>query len=133
MSKSDPSPKSRILLNDRPDEIMKKVRAAVTDTGSEVAFDWEQKPGISNLLELFSFFSERAVSDLVDEYRASGYGRFKEAVGEAIVAGLRPIQEAYADLGDSEVRAVMEKSAATARDKAEESMKTIRAKTGLAT
>ena len=133
MSKSDPSPKSRILLNDRPDDVMKKVRAAVTDTGSEVDFDWEQKPGISNLLELYSFFSERPISELVDEYRASGYGRFKEAVGEAIVAGLRPIQEAYTALGDTEVRAVMEKSAATARDKAEESMKTIRAKTGLAT
>lgn len=131
MSKSDPSPRSRILLNDRPDDIMKKVRAAVTDTGSEVGYDWERKPGISNLLELYSFFSERPVSELVDEYHTSGYGRFKEAVGEAIVAGLRPIQEAYAALGDAEVRAVMEKSAATARDKAEESMKTIREKTGL--
>jgi tryptophanyl-tRNA synthetase len=131
MSKSDPSPKSRILLNDTPDDIMRKVRSAVTDTGSEVEFDWEAKPGISNLLELYSFFSGRPIPELVEEHRSSGYGRFKEAVGESIVAGLRPIQEAYAGLGDSEVRSVMERSAATARDRAEESMKTIREKAGL--
>ena len=133
MSKSDPSPRSRILLNDRPEEIIKKIKAAVTDTGSEVTYDWEQKPGISNLLELFSFFSERPISELVEEYRSSGYGRFKEAVGEAVVAGLAPIQVAYAGLSDAEVRAVMEVSAATARDRAEESMKTIRSKVGLST
>jgi tryptophanyl-tRNA synthetase len=131
MSKSDPSPRSRILLNDSPDDIMKKVRAAVTDTGSEVDYDWEDKPGISNLLELYSFFSERPIPELVEEHRSAGYGRFKEAVGESIAAGLRPIQEAYAGLGDGDVRAVMEQSAATARDRAEESMKTIREKAGL--
>jgi tryptophanyl-tRNA synthetase len=131
MSKSDPSPRSRILLNDTLEDIMKKVRSAVTDTGSDVTYDWEKKPGISNLLELFSFFSGRPIPDLTREYGSTGYGEFKTAVGEAIAAGLRPIQEAYDGLSDSEVGEVMETSAALARDRAEESMKTIREKTGL--
>jgi tryptophanyl-tRNA synthetase len=131
MSKSDPSPRSRILLKDTPDEILKKVRSAVTDTGSEVAYDWEQKPGISNLLELFSFFSGRPIPDLTQEFESAGYGAFKTAVGESIAEGLRPIQDAYHALSDSEVSDVMETSAAIARDRAEESMKTIREKTGL--
>jgi tryptophanyl-tRNA synthetase len=131
MSKSDPSPRSRILLNDTPEEILKKVKSAVTDTGSEVAYDWDKKPGISNLLELFSFFSERSIPDLAGEYGSAGYGAFKIAVGEAIADGLRPIQEAYSSLTDSEVSRVMETSAAVARDRAEASMETIREKTGL--
>jgi len=131
MSKSDPSPRSRILLKDTADDILKKVKSAVTDAGSEVDFDWEKKPGISNLLELFSFFSGRPIMDLIREYGSGGYGEFKTAVGESIAEGLRPIQEAYAGLSDSEVSEVMETSAAVARDRAEDSMKTIRAKTGL--
>jgi tryptophanyl-tRNA synthetase len=131
MSKSDPSPRSRILLNDKPEDILKKVKSAVTDTGSEVAYDWDEKPGISNLLELFSFFSGRTISDLADEYGSAGYGVFKAAVGESIAEGLRPIQEAYAGLSDSQVSQVMESSAAIARDRAEASMVTIREKAGL--
>ncbi len=131
MSKSDPSPRSRILLNDKPEDILKKVKAAVTDTGSEVAYDWDEKPGISNLLELYSFFSGRTIPDLSDEYRTAGYGAFKAAVGESIAEGLRPIQEAYTGLTDSEVSQVMENSAAVARDRAEVSMVTIREKVGL--
>lgn len=131
MSKSDPSPRSRILLKDTPEDILKKVKTAVTDAGTEVAYDWEAKPGISNLLELFSFFSGRTIPDLTREYGSAGYGVFKTAVGESIAEGLRPIQKAYAGLSDSEVSAVMERSAAAARDRAEDSMKTIREKTGL--
>lgn len=131
MSKSDPSPRSRINLKDEPDEIVRKVKAAVTDTGTEVVFDWESKPGISNLLELFSFFSGRPIPELVDDYRTTGYGRFKGAVAEAVVAGLRPIQEAYRGLSDQEVELLMEKSAAVARDRADQEMSTVREKVGL--
>jgi tryptophanyl-tRNA synthetase len=131
MSKSDPSPRSRILLKDSPEDILRKVKSAVTDTGSKVAYDWESKPGISNLLELFSFFSGRSIPDLTREFGSTGYGEFKIAVGQSIIEGLRPIQEAYNGLSDSEVRNVMETSAAAARDRAENSMKTIREKTGL--
>jgi len=131
MSKSDPSPKSRILLTDGPDAIVKKVKAAVTDAGSEVAFDWEEKPGISNLLELFSFFSTRSIDDIVSEYADTGYGAFKGAVADAIVEGLAPITRAYESLDLSDVASVMAAGGATARDRAEFEMTTIREAVGL--
>jgi tryptophanyl-tRNA synthetase len=131
MSKSDPSTKSRILLTDSTDEIMKKVKAAVTDTGSEVAFDWENKPGISNLLEMFSVFSGRTVEDLAAEYSDSGYGTFKIAVGEAIAAGLQPIRQAYESLSDAEVASVMSFGAERAREMAERTMELVREAVGL--
>ena len=75
MAKSDPSVKSRILLTDSTDQIMKKVKSAVTDAGSEVAFDWEEKPGISNLLgDVLVFQWPCSIDDLVGEYATSGYG-----------------------------------------------------------
>ena len=131
MSKSDPSPRSRILLKDGPDEISKKVKAAVTDTGSDVVYDWEAKPGVSNLLELFSVFTGRPIPELVDEYSAGGYGVFKGAVADAIVEGLAPVREAYDALDDAEVTEVMARGAGTARDRAETSMKTVRERVGI--
>ena len=131
MSKSDPSLKSRILLMDTPDQIIKKVKGAVTDTGSVVEYDWEDKPGISNLLEMFSFFTDRPIDALVAEYHDAGYGHFKLAVGEAIVEGLQPIQKRYREMSDAEVIDVMTQSAETARERAEIEMTTVRKKVGL--
>ena len=132
MSKSDPSPRSRILLKDSSDDILKKVKAAVTDTGTEVVYDWESKPGISNLLELFSVFADRPIPDLVAEYGDAGYGAFKIAVAEAIAEGLAPIRADFEALEDAEVEKIMARGAATARDRAEIEMKTVREKVGLA-
>jgi tryptophanyl-tRNA synthetase len=131
MSKSDPSPKSRINLTDAPDEVISKIKAAVTDTGSEVAYDREAKPGISNLLEIFSAISGRTISDLVDEYAGAGYGGFKMAVAEAVVEGVRPFQEAYQALAGDEVEEVMTTSAERAREMASETMQSVRELVGL--
>jgi len=131
MSKSDPSPRSRILLKDSPDEIMKKVKSAVTDTGSEVVFDWEAKPGISNLLELFSVFAERPINDLVAEYGTAGYGTFKIAAAEAIIEALGPIRARYDSLDDADVEKTMARGAATARERAGVAMKSVREKVGI--
>lgn len=131
MSKSDPSPRSRIELKDTPDQIMKKVKAAVTDTGTEVDYDREHKPGISNLLELFSVFTDRPIPDLVTEFVGSGYGPFKTAVAEAIAEGLAPIRATYDSLEDAEVEKIMARGAATARDRAEEEIRSVREKVGL--
>jgi len=131
MAKSDPSVKSRILLTDTTDQIMKKVKSAVTDTGSEVAFDWDEKPGISNLLEMASFFSGSSIDDLVDEYDTSGYGAFKTAVGEAVSEGIKPIRDTYVGMSDSEVAEVMSASAGRARISADQTMTLVREATGL--
>jgi tryptophanyl-tRNA synthetase len=68
---------------------------------------------------------------LVDEHAAGGYGKFKDAVAEAIVVGLAPVQEAYQSLDDAIVADVMARGAATARDRAETAMKTVREKVGI--
>jgi tryptophanyl-tRNA synthetase len=131
MSKSDPSPKSRILLTDSSDEIIKKIKSAVTDTGTEVVFDREGKPGISNLLEMFSFFSGRRVPELVEDYRDGGYGRFKLAVAEAVAAGIEPIRDAYEAMSDQEVSTVMADSATRAAESADATMALVREAVGL--
>ena len=131
MSKSDPSPKSRVNLTDTPDEIMAKFRSAVTDMGTEVAYDPANKPGVSNLLEIFSVFSGRSIDDLVAEFGTSGYSVFKTAVAEAVVDALKPIQEAYNAISDAEVNQVMATSAEKARVSAEETMARVRSAVGL--
>ncbi len=131
MSKSDPNPASRILLTDTPDEIIRKVKVAVTDSDRYVSFDWEKKPGVSNLLELASVLGGRSVDDLVEEYHDSGYGTFKMAVAEAIIAGLEPIRTRFVELDDADVMAVMNRNGATARDRAETEMVSVRQRVGL--
>jgi tryptophanyl-tRNA synthetase len=131
MSKSDPSPRSRILLTDSTDEIVKKIKSAVTDTGTDVEFDWEAKPGVSNLLEIFSYFSGRAISDLVAEYGSGGYGQFKGAVAEAVAAGLKPIRETFMSLSDEDVAGVMSGSAERAKISADATLALVKEAVGL--
>lgn len=131
MSKSDPSAKATVFLDDTDDQIVRKIRSAVTDTGTEVRYDRDEKPGISNLLEIFAHFSGRSIESLVDEYGTGGYGHFKVAVAEAVADGIKPIREAYEGMSDAEVSAVMSSSAERARDMAEETMAEVRAAVGL--
>lgn len=131
MSKSDPNAASRILLVDEPEAITKKVKSAVTDSDRHVAFDWDKKPGVSNLLELFSFFTDRSIDDLVAEYGDAGYGPFKAAVAEAVVEGLTPIRTRFKQLDDAEVARLMERGALDARTRAEKSMSVVREAVGL--
>lgn len=131
MSKSDPSEASRILLTDPPDVILKKVKSAVTDSGREVAYDWEEKAGISNLLELFSVFADRSIDSLVSEYHDAGYGAFKIAVAEAIIDALTPIRRRINALEDTEISRIMQRGALDARQRAEQEMISVRRKVGL--
>ena len=131
MSKSDENAKATVFLTDTDDTILKKVKSAVTDTGSEVAYDWEEKPGISNLLEIFSYFTGRPIADLVADYREGGYGHFKVAVAEAVATGIAPIRERYEGLSDGEVADVMSDSAERARKSADATMDIVRDAVGL--
>jgi tryptophanyl-tRNA synthetase len=131
MSKSDPNPKSRIDLLDSPDQIRKKIMSAVTDSEPTVRFDPEEKPGISNLLEIMSGCTGRSVDDLVDEYGDTGYGVFKEAVADAVIAELAPIRAAYENLEDEEVARIMQRGALDARTRAEGFQQEVRTAVGL--
>lgn len=93
MSKSAASPAGLLDLLEQPGPLRKKIMRAVTDTGSEVRFDEENKPGISNLLRIQSALTGTAVADLVARYEGQGYGAFKKDVAEVVVETFTPIRE----------------------------------------
>ena len=131
MSKSDPNPGTKILILDSPDDIRSKLGRAVTDSGRDVRFDWENKPGVSNLLEILSAFTETPIPELEAEHEAVGYGKFKEVVAEAVIEGLAPVRQAYRSLDDAEVDRIMQSGALDARTKAEAFQQRIRKRIGL--
>lgn len=91
MSKSDPE--GCVNLLDRPEDIRRKFKRAVTDSETSVRYDPETKPGVSNLLSIYSAASGKSVADAEAEFSGQGYGAFKNAVGEAVVELFRPIRE----------------------------------------
>jgi tryptophanyl-tRNA synthetase len=95
MSKSRGAESGTILMLDAPDTIRKKVKTAVTDSGSDVRYDPREKPGISNLIELLTVVTGESIKDVESRYDGSGYGQFKQDVGDAIVTVLEPIQARY--------------------------------------
>jgi tryptophanyl-tRNA synthetase len=97
MSKSDDNPNSFILLLDKPDDIMRKFRRAVTDSETHVACG-EGRDGINNLISIYSCATGRTAGEIEAEFDGRGYGDFKSAVGQAVVSLLTPVQERYADL-----------------------------------
>ena len=97
MSKSDENPNAHILLLDDADSIIRKFKRAVTDSDSEIRYA-EEKPGISNLIDIYSLCTEKTVAEVEKEFDGKGYGEFKLAVGEAVVNILKPLQKRYEDL-----------------------------------
>ncbi|OLE27880.1 MAG: tryptophan--tRNA ligase [Actinobacteria bacterium 13_1_20CM_3_71_11] len=100
MSKSVSSPNGIIDLLEDPARSAKKIRSAVTDTGREILFDVAEKPGVSNLLTIYSALTGRSVDSLVSAYDGRGYGDLKKDLAEVVVGFVRPVQErtrAYLD------------------------------------
>lgn len=97
MSKSDPNENAYILLLDKPDAIVRKIKRAVTDSGSEVRRG-EGKEGIENLMSIYGAVTGKAMEETEAEFEGKGYGVFKSAVADAVVAALEPIQKRYAEL-----------------------------------
>jgi tryptophanyl-tRNA synthetase len=96
MSKSLASPLGTIYLFDDPADIEKKIKRAVTDTDNEVRFDWEAKPGLSNLLEMYASFSGDSPTQVAERY--SRYGDLKKDLAELVIESLAPIQRRYHEL-----------------------------------
>lgn len=131
MSKSEENQKSRILIIDSPDDIRKKIKSAVTDSDPDVRHDWDAKPGVSNLLEIMADCTGRTIDDLVAEFGSGGYGRFKEAVAEAVVTELAPVRARYRDLELADVARLMQRGALDARTQAEGYQQEVRRAIGL--
>lgn len=102
MSKSDSNLKSFITLLDEPKTIEKKIKSAVTDSEGIVKYDKENKPGVSNLLSIYSILSGESIADLEKKYEGKGYGDFKNDTAAAVIEVLKPIQEKYHALLESE-------------------------------
>ena len=94
MSKSDPNPNACIFILDEPNIIMSKFKRAVTDSETEVVFR-EDKPGISNLMTIYSIFTGETMEQIEKDFEGRGYGDFKKAVGEAVVDGLAPVRDEF--------------------------------------
>lgn len=92
MSKSDTNAKSFILINDTPDIITKKIKSAVTDSEAKVYYSSE-KPGVANLMDIYSACTGKTNEQIEDEFTGKGYGDFKASVAEALIEELRPIQD----------------------------------------
>lgn len=101
MSKSDKNQKAYISLLDSPKQAAKKIKSAVTDSNNEIYYDPENKPGISNLLDIYAAFSDFTVSQLEAQYASASYGKLKGDLAEVIVAFLEPMQARYQQLLNS--------------------------------
>jgi tryptophanyl-tRNA synthetase len=118
MSKTGSSPGGIIELLDDPKVSAKKIRSAVTDSETEVRFDEEAKPGVSNLLSIYSALTGRSIEDLEKAYAGKGYGDFKGDLADVVVEFVTPFRQRTLDLLDdrAELDAVLQRGADRARD-----------------
>jgi tryptophanyl-tRNA synthetase len=98
MSKSDKSPGGCVYLLDKPEDILRAFKRAVTDSETAVRFDPANKPGVSNLIQIYAVCAGKSFAEVESEFAGRGYGDFKAAVGETVVETLRPIRERAEDL-----------------------------------
>jgi len=138
MSKSSPNSSSYIALTDSPDTIKDKIKRAVTDSGSEIKADpstslGASKPAITNLLNIFSGMSGREVAEIEKEFEGKGYGDFKEALAEAIIAELAPIQDKFNSLmADRDaLRQILADGSAKIAPIAQKTLSDVKSKVGL--
>ena len=133
MSKSDPED-TYIAILDKPEIIRKKMRRAVTDCDNTVLFDPENKPGVSNLMSIMSALTGMSMEEISDEYNGKGYGKFKDAVADSVIATLEPIQQRYEQISTDKayLQEVLQDGAERAGKLAHKTMLKIRKKLGYA-
>src|SRR5690606_5092865 len=132
MSKSAGSPANFIALLDDPDTIVKKIKRAVTDSENVIRYAPEEKPGISNLLVIYSLLSGESIPSLEQRYQGTGYGQFKRVLAVVVVDHLVPIQKRYRELRQSgDVERVLKAGAEQASRVAEETLTKMRDAMGL--
>ena len=132
MSKSDENENAVVRILDAPDAIMRKFKRAVTDSDSEIRFDPENKPGVSNLLTIYSCFSGKSIEEAEREFDGKGYGDFKAAVGQVCCDKLIPVQEEYRRIlaDKAYLEEVMKKGADEASYYARKTLSKVRRKLG---
>jgi tryptophanyl-tRNA synthetase len=132
MSKSEEGANHAINLLDPPDVIRRKVMRATTDSGRSILFDPE-RPGIYNLCTIYQVFTGKDIAEIEEEWADRGYGDFKAAVADAVIEGLRPLQERYAVYAKdpAQLEAVLAQGAERARHEAEPTLAIVKQRVGL--
>ncbi|PKK43486.1 hypothetical protein CI102_12475 [Trichoderma harzianum] len=135
MSKSHEAQRSRILITDSPQDIRSKIATALTDSTPGISYDPATRPGISNLLEIFSVFDteRRSPAQLAEAYADASPKIFKEAVADALLTGLQGIRDRYLDLSanDSYLDKIEQHGARKAQESAKETMEIVKTAVGL--
>jgi len=130
MSKSDENPNGSIFLLDDPDTITKKIKRAVTDSGTTIEMN-DERPAISNLLTIYHLMTDQTVEDAQAHFEGKGYGHFKTELAEAVVEFLRPFQQRVKDFDDAELNRILKDGAEKARTIARETLRDVYAKMGI--
>jgi len=132
MSKSDTNANNFVLIMDPEDVIIKKFKKAVTDSGCEIVYDEENKPGISNLINIYAAVKDISREDVMKEFEGSRYGDFKIAVGTAVAEALAPIQKKYNEfIGDKAyLDKLLKRNAEIAGENARKTLKEVYEKVG---
>ena len=132
MSKSAENVHSRISLLDEPSKIKKSIMKATTDSDGVVKFDMQNKPGISNLLNIYSVLSGMSIPELETKYEGKGYGDFKKDLVEVVVEALAPIKARYEEIRHSdELIEILKDGAQRADAIAQQTMKRVKENFGL--
>ena len=131
MSKSDPNERATIFMVDSDEQILSKVKRAVTDSGTTIVYD-EKRPGVANLMTLYSITTGKSNAEIEREFEGLGYAEFKDAVGQAIVSFLRPVRERYVSIRSDEdaLKATLKRGAEAARERARKVLRKVYKKTG---
>jgi len=130
MSKSDDDANGAIFLLDDADTITKKIKRAVTDSGTEIKFDTE-RPAINNLLTIYQLLSGKNPAECEEHFAGKGYGQLKGELAETVIEFLRPFQERVHDYDDASLNAILESGAEKARSVASRTLNDVYQKTGL--
>ena len=130
MSKSDENVNGSIFLLDDADTITKKIKRAVTDSGTEITFD-ETRPAIANLLTIYQLLTGKTSEECVAHFDGKGYGQFKGELAEATVEFLRPFQERVNHYSDEDFAVILKKGADKARSIAAATLADVYQKTGI--
>ncbi len=130
MSKSDDNLNASIFLLDDADTITRKIKKAVTDSGTEITFD-ESRPAITNLLTIYQLMSGKSAKDCETHFEGKGYGDFKRELAEVVVEYMKPFQEKVNEFDDAELGEILKSGAEKATEVASVTLKNVYTKMGI--
>lgn len=131
MSKSAKSPANYIALLDNPEEAVKKIMRATTDSGNQIKYDFKNKPGISNLLAIYSLLENIEIKKLEEKYKGKGYGDFKKDLAEAVKSFLINFQKRYYNISNSKIEKLFKNNKIKIQKLTSKKMREVKNKIGI--